>query len=112
MLQRGPIDPRRDLFGGSGEVRVSDLLAGAVAPPFTAVLSCQLEAGGTVGIHRQLHFPEVVIGLSGSGEATVDGDAVPLDPGCVVHLPLGSLLAIRNRSSTEPLDYLIIKARP
>lgn len=102
---------RRDLFGGRGEVRITDLLGPRAAPPFAAVLDCELAPGGSVGAHRQQEHPEVVIGLSGDGEATVDGAAHPLGPGCVVHLPLGSALALRNRSDTAPLRYLIVKAR-
>jgi uncharacterized cupin superfamily protein len=63
-----------------------------------------------VGPHVQQADPEIVVGLSGEGEAEVDGRAEPLGPGDVVHLPLGATLAIRNAGS-EPLRYLIIKAR-
>lgn len=103
---------RRDaLFGGRGSVHVWDLLAGAPAPPFSAVLWCALDPGGSVGRHVQEHFPEIVVGLDGEGEARVDGVAHPLAPGDVVHLPLGSVLAIQNRSPDEPLHYLIVKAQ-
>lgn len=102
---------RQDLFGGVGAVRVHDLLAGRPAPPFGAVLGCELAPGGSVGRHRQQDLPEIVIGLDGDGEAEVDGVAAPLGPGDVVHLPLGSVLAIRNRSADSPLRYLIVKAR-
>ena len=100
---------RRDLFGGRGEVSVTDLLAGRAAPPFAAVLDCELAPGGTVGPHRQQEHPEIVVGLSGDGEATVDGRPQPLGPGDVVHLPLGGVLALRNRSEDQPLRYLIVK---
>jgi quercetin dioxygenase-like cupin family protein len=110
---KGQPDVREGLFGGRGAVRVWDLLADhAKSPaPFTAVLSCELDPGGSVGRHVQEQFPELVIGLEGAGEAAVDGRPQPLDAGDVVHLPLGSVLALRNRSDTEPLRYLIIKAR-
>ena len=101
---------RRDLFGGRGEVIVRDLLAGRAAPPFSAVLECELAPGGTVGAHRQQEHPEIVVGLAGDGEATVDGIVLPLCAGDVVHLPLGSVLALRNRSERDPLRYLIVKA--
>jgi quercetin dioxygenase-like cupin family protein len=107
----GPSDRREALFGGAGAVRVWDLLEGGEAPPFTAVLGCELDPGGSVGRHRQQEFPEIVVGLGGEGEAEVDGEWYQLGLGDVVHLPLGSTLAIRNRSSTEPLRYLIVKAR-
>lgn len=101
---------RDRLFGGTGSVRVWDLLKGTAAPPFTAVLGCELDPGGAVGPHRQEEYPEVVIGLAGDGEATVNGQIARLAPGDVVHLPLGSVLALRNRSTTEVLRYLIVKA--
>jgi quercetin dioxygenase-like cupin family protein len=108
------IDPKSpalsvDLFGGRGEVRVWNLLSDA-AGPFTAVLSCMLSPGGSVGLHRQEQFPELVIGLEGDGVATVDGKALPLRPGDVVYLPLGSVLGITNRSHEAALSYLIVKA--
>lgn len=110
-----PSDPpptweRADLFGGSGIVTVRDLLCGGQAPPFAAVLDCTLAPGGAVGRHRQQDHAEIVVGLGGDGEATVDGEVFALGPRDVVHLPLGSTLALRNRSATEPLWYLIVKA--
>ena len=110
-LEKGPSDARTKLFGGEETVTVWNLLGRAAAPPFSAVLSCELDPGGSVGTHVQQQDPEIVIGLEGDGEALVDDEAQPLGPGDVVHLALGSTLAIRNRSEAEPLRYLIIKAR-
>lgn len=108
-LTKGEPSVRNDLFGGRGEVRVWSLLAGS-APPFTAALSCELEAGGHVGRHVQEHYPEIVIGLEGRGEARVGGQARPLEPGDLVYLPLGEVLEIRNLADDQSLRYLIIKA--
>jgi len=91
-------------------VRVFSLLNRA-ADPFTAVLSCELDPGGSVGPHIQDACPELVIGLSGRGRACVDGEARALEAGDTVFLPLGSVLALENLSADEPLRYLIIKAR-
>lgn len=99
-----------DLFGGRGQVLVWSLLAGP-AEPFTAVLRCELEPGGSVGNHMQQEFPEIVVGTGGEGSAFVDGTELPLRDGDVVSLPRGSVLSILNRSQTEPLRYLIVKAR-
>lgn len=100
---------RRDLFGGRGEVRVWNV--GGQVPPFTAVLWCQLEAGGSVGAHRQETDDEVVIVVSGRARVQVDGVAHALGPGGSVGLTLGSLLAIANDDPVGALDYLIVKAR-
>jgi quercetin dioxygenase-like cupin family protein len=110
---KGPVDVRTALFGGTGDVKVWNLLAehDAAPHPFTAVLSCELDPGGHVGRHVQQHFPEIVVGLSGDGEAWVDGKPTSLGEGDVVHLPLGSTLELRNHSNVAPLAYLIIKAR-
>lgn len=108
-IQKGPADVRRELFGGRGEVKVWSLLPGA-AEPFTALLSCELSPGGSVGRHVQQHDPEVVVGLSGNGRATVNDQPFSLGPGDVVHVPLGSVLAIENLGDGA-LGYLIIKAR-
>jgi quercetin dioxygenase-like cupin family protein len=109
-LEKGPVDVRENLFGGSGKVRVWNLQQGA-AEPFTAVLSCELAAGGSVGRHVQQEFAEVVIGVSGSGEASVNEQRFALGAGDVVHVPLGAVLSIDNRHSQVSLGYLIIKAR-
>ncbi len=101
---------RTALFGGVGDVSVWDLLQGRAAPPFGAVLACELAPGGKVGRHRQQELPEVVIGLEGDGVAGVNGAEVPLGPGDVVHLPLGAVLSLENRSAERPLRYLIVKA--
>ncbi len=103
-------DVRHDLFGGRGAVKVYNLDQSPL-PPFTAALWCELDPAGEVGRHRQEHFPEVIIGIEGDGEATVNDQTFDLQPGSVVQLPLGSILALRNRSEDAPLKYLIIKAR-
>lgn len=110
-VRKGPGDRREALFGGRGTVEVWDLLGRVAAPPFTAVLACELEPDGSVGSHVQEHFPEIVIGLEGEGVARVDDVERPLGRGDVVYLPLGSILAIENRDAATPLRYLIIKAR-
>lgn len=98
------------LFGGTGDVLIWDLLGRQSAPPFSAALRCELAPGGLVGAHRQEHHPEIIIGLSGTGTATVDGTPHDLVSGSLVHLALGSVLKIANNSNTEPLGYFIIKA--
>lgn len=108
-IEKGNPSVQNDLFGGRGEVRVWTLLHQA-AGPFTVVLSCALSPGGSVGRHVQEHFPELVIGVEGEGEASVDDQATRLSPGDVVYLPLGSILTIENRSNDAPLRYLIVKA--
>ena len=111
---RPPTDPdiRENLFGGQGVVRVWDLAPGRALEPFTATLYCELDPGGSVGPHRQEHFPEIVVGLAGRGEARVGGHIQPLEPNQVVHLPRGETLALRNLAGDAPLHYLIIKTRP
>jgi len=103
-------DVREALFGGSACVRVWDLAPNPGAP-FAAVLACELEPGGSVGPHVQEHFPEIVIGVEGTGSALVNGARAELVGGRVIELPLGHTLAIRNESDRDPLRYLIVKAR-
>jgi len=105
---RGEPDRRKELFGGTGEVRVWSLMEGAL-PPFDCVLGCELDPGGTVGAHTQDRCTEVVIVTEGHGHARVGESSMPLSPGTVVKLPLGETLALRNASDTEPLRYLIVK---
>ncbi len=102
---------RRDLFGGSGEVAVWDVMRGASLAPFTAALWCELAPGGSVGAHVQQEFPEIVICVDGQGSARVDGAITALSPGTLVALPLGSSLALSNDSQDKPLRYIIVKAR-
>jgi quercetin dioxygenase-like cupin family protein len=109
-VQRGGIDVRTNLFGGNGSVKVSDLLGARVAPPFSAVLFCELDPGGSVGTHQQQRDPELVLGIEGAGEATVSGKPEALEPGSTVYVPFGATLSLRNLSPSEPLRYLIVKA--
>lgn len=106
--REAPHDCRQALFGGSGAVRVWSLVASPMSP-FTAVLACELEAGGRVGAHVQEQYPEIVIGLTGRGTAFVEGRPQPLTPGAVVELPRGYTLAFDNESHEAALRYLIIK---
>lgn len=103
-------DRREGLFGGTGAVKVWNIMGKLAMRPFSAVLACELEPGASVGAHAQQRDPEIVIVLSGEGEAVVDGVTSSLTPGVVVHVPFQKRLALRNGSSTEPLRYLIVKA--
>ena len=109
--RRHPHAVREALFGGRSAVRVWDL-APNPSTPFTAVLACELEPGGSVGAHRQEHFPELVIGVEGIGSVEVNGVRSAFESGSVVELPCGHTLAIANGSEQQPLRYLIVKARP
>ena len=102
---------RADLFGGSGAVRIWNLMSATPAPPFTAALWCALAPGGDVGRHLQHEFPEIVLCVGGIGQATVDDVVHPLRPGAMVYLPLGSILSLRNESDDTALQYVIIKAQ-
>ena len=101
---------RQELFGGQGAVRVWALTA-TPAPPFTAVLACELEPAGSVGAHVQEQYPEIVIGISGSGIVKVNDVPIAFSAGRVVELAQGHTLSISNGSSSESLRYLIIKAQ-
>ncbi len=108
----GNPDRRENLFGGTGEVLVWDLMGTTPLRPFTAVLACELAPGGSVGRHQQEHDAEIVILTEGEGTAELDGAPCPVAPGAVLTLPLGSTLSLANRSNEQPLRYLIIKAEP
>jgi hypothetical protein len=105
-----PHDVRHGLFGGEGAVRVWALTAKPTLP-FTAVLACELEPSASVGPHVQEQYPEIVIAISGRGIVKVNDEPVAFEGGRVVELAQGHTLAISNTSNTEPLRYLIIKAR-
>ncbi len=101
---------RKDLFGGKGTVNIWNLMGSQNAPPFSAVLWCELAPKGIVGLHRQQDDPEIVICVEGNGKAKADGVEHDLQPGSMVHLPHGAALAIKNLAAS-PLRYLIIKAK-
>ena len=109
-LPLGTADKRTNLFGGKGSVFVWDLLKTQPAHPFSAVLFCQLEPGGSVGEHKQQRDPEMVLCLDGDGTIHVNGQLHVMSPLSVAHIPFGSSLAIANTSRAAPLIYLIIKA--
>ena len=100
---------RSELFGGRGAVRLWSLIHPEHADPFKAALWCELEPGGSVGAHRQEHYPELILCLSGEGSARIGSQWVSFLPGVCLHLPLGELLALRA-GDAAPLVYLIIKA--
>ncbi len=110
MFTKDTTDRRQALFGGAGEVRVWNLLGRHPAPPFAAVLACELDPGGSVGRHKQSTYNEIVVILEGHGTACVGPTEHTLSPGAVVHLPLGRTLSLANGSPDQPLRYLIIKA--
>ena len=87
---------RQDLFGGQGTVTIWNVFQ-EQAPPFSAVLWCELEVGGRVGAHRQQEDPEIILTLSGEGVAEVNREPHPMSVGAVVSLPFGAVLAIENR---------------
>jgi quercetin dioxygenase-like cupin family protein len=107
-IGRGKPDRRAALFGGVGEVRVWSLMTGAL-PPFDCVLGCELDAGGTVGVHVQDKCCEIVIVTEGHGTAHVGAETLALEPGTVVRLRLGEKLALANGSDVDVMRYLIIK---
>ena len=101
---------RKDLFGGSGRVRIWNLISNQQNQiPFTASLWCSLEGHGFVGPHKQQECPEIIICLSGNGTVKVQQISHDFQVGVQVYLPLGSVLSIKNTSGEE-LEYLIIKA--
>ena len=102
LVKKGQGFPRDALFGGEGTVTVWDLLGRAAAPPFTAILGCELEARGSVGRHVQEEFAEIVIGLEGEGVATVDGAERALGPGDGPQ-ELLRLRKVGSRFEREPL---------
>ena len=69
-MANGPGDRREALFGGKGAVTVWNLLGRTPAPPFTAVLSCELDPGGSVGRHRQVHGVVPRLGVHRSSPTT------------------------------------------
>jgi quercetin dioxygenase-like cupin family protein len=103
-------DVRQALFGGVGRVVVKDLIGARVMAPFSAVLSCVLAPGATVGRHRQASDDELVVCLAGLGVFIVDEVATEAGPGTVTYVPKGAILQIENASTATTLDYLIIKA--
>ena len=92
-------------------MQVWNLLGRTAAPPFSAVLWCELEAGGRVGRHRQQQDPEIVLCMEGNGLVSVGRKKLPFNPGDMAYLPHGEVLGIENQSQDTPLRYLIIKAR-
>lgn len=111
LLQNGSLAHHEGLFGGRSAVRVRQLVGGAPMAPFSDVLECELDPGGVVGPHRQQRDPELVIGLDGEGQVTIDGQPSLLARGSVAYLALGQQLEIKNLSGETAFRYLIVKAQ-
>ena len=69
MFTKDTTDRRQALFGGAGEVRVWNLLGRHPAPPFAAVLACELDPGGSVGRHKQSTYNEIYDNRVDAGSA-------------------------------------------
>ena len=69
----------------------------------------RFEAGEGVGVHVNDEVDVVFVGVSGSGEVVVDGEASPLEPGRLVYVPKGSLRA--TRSGSGEFAYLTVHRR-
>jgi quercetin dioxygenase-like cupin family protein len=106
-----PHDRRERLFGGNGAVLVWNLCDPKPALPFGAILACELERGGSVGLHLQQEFAEMLIVVEGEGVARVGEVPAALHAGVVVQIPLGQTLALENASPERPLRYLLVKAK-
>ena len=98
-----------DLFGGTGEVRIADLLSPCPLTGFAAILDCTLAPGASVGVHVQQDHDEAVGFTGGQGLVGVDGVPRQVTAGDVVSLPLGATLALSN-AGAAPLRYVILKA--
>jgi len=107
-----PIKPfeHQNLFGGAGRLGVWDLLKTQAARSFTAALRCELDPAASVDRHKQEHFPEIMICLSGQGLVEINGISQLFHAGSVAHLPSGAVLAIQNRAPDVALTYLVVKA--
>jgi quercetin dioxygenase-like cupin family protein len=99
-----------DLFGGNGTVELWNLKQKAM-PPFTTALWCSLEPNGSVGRHKQQEDSEVILCISGDGLAKVGQTIHRLTTGALIYLPFGQVLSLKNSSSTDSLNYVIIKAK-
>lgn len=108
-MQEPPTWVQLDLFGGTGEVRIADLLSQSHLTGFAAILDCTLAVGGRVGTHVQQDHAEAVVFTAGQGMVEVDGVPRAVAAGDVVSLPLGATLALSN-AGDAPLRYVILKA--
>ena len=57
--------------------------------PFSAALWCELAAHGSVGPHRQQRDPEIIVCISGVGQARIDDKVHAFHVGVLLYLPLG-----------------------
>ncbi len=110
MWDKSGADRREALFGGKAAVYVWDALPTPLEP-FSAVLACELDPGGSVGRHSQQRDPELVLCVEGTGTATVGAERHALSPGVAVPVAFGETLALENASTERPLRYFIVKAQ-
>jgi len=98
-----------NLFGGQGTVEIDSLLIDK-GQPFSAVLWCSLEVGGSIGKYCQQRDPEIILCISGKGEICIDSQVHSMTAKSLVYMPFGSVMSLLNTSETEPFVYVIVKA--
>ena len=69
----------------------------------------RFETGGGVGEHVNDEVEVVIVGVSGSGIVSVDGEAQPLSAGKITFVPRGARRS--TRSASDDFAYLTIHKR-
>jgi quercetin dioxygenase-like cupin family protein len=70
-----------------------------------------LQPGASVGVHVNGEVDVLIVGITGTGEVFVDGDAHPLRPGVVVHVAKGAARGVEASSSGALLYVTTHRAR-
>lgn len=71
-----------------------------------------IRPGEGVGAHANVDVDVLIVGLSGRGVVTVDGETVQLRAGSLAHVPKGATRAIAQ-SGDDPLLYATVhRSRP
>ena len=65
-----------------------------------------LRPGGDCGEHSTGQREELLVFLSGNGQAEIEGELLDVGAGKVVYIPHGAAHNIKNNSDTEALSYI------
>lgn len=100
----------QNLYGGSGIVKISVIETQHVAP-FVSVLLYKLQPNASIGLHQHQIDSTLLIGTSGSGTVSINGDTNQTKTNDVLMIPCKAQVSMNNLSDTDEFSFWMIRGR-